>query len=141
MQPDRMLVRAGFVLVCLALVTGFAIPEFTNPRMGLAAHVTGVLNALLLIAVGLSWNLLLLSPGLQSLTRGLFLFATFTNWAGSCLAAAWGTSRLTPLTSAGHSAQGWQETLVQSLQISVALSALTASILVVYALRPAAARD
>jgi hypothetical protein len=60
MRADRRLIRAGFILVCLALVTGFAIPNFTNPKMALAAHVTGIINALLLIAVGLVWHLLVL---------------------------------------------------------------------------------
>lgn len=141
MGADRKLIRAGFILLCCALVTGFAIPAFLNPKMALAAHVTGVLNALLLVAAGLCWPLLALSQRLETMTRGLLLFATFTNWAGSCLAAAWGTSRLTPLSSIGHSAAAWKESIVQLLQVSVALAVLTAAVIVVYALRPAAQRS
>ena len=135
MTADRKLIRAGFILFCLALITGFAIPHFLNPKMALAAHVTGVLNALVLIAVGLVWHLLDLPPRLRAATRVLFLFATFINWAGSCLAAAWGTGRLTPLSSVGHSAVGWKEATVQALQVSVALAVLSGAVLVVYALR------
>ena len=46
--------RRGFGLFTLALFTGFAVPAFLNHRMAVAAHVTGVLNALVLIAVGVA---------------------------------------------------------------------------------------
>jgi hydroxylaminobenzene mutase len=64
----------------LALATGFVIPDFTNPKMALAAHVTGVLNALLLVAVGFVQHLLALSPRLEAAARYLFPAATYANW-------------------------------------------------------------
>lgn len=103
-KVDRLLIRAGFVLFTLALLTGLVVPAFLNHRMAVAAHLTGVLNALVLIALGLAWGLLTMSPGQARLTRGTFLCGTFANWGTSCLAAAWGTSRLTPLSGAGYSA-------------------------------------
>jgi hydroxylaminobenzene mutase len=135
-QAERSLVRAGFILIALALLTGFALPGFVNPRMGLAAHLTGVLNGLILIGVGLSWGLFRQGPGQARLTRGTVLYATYANWAASCLAASWGTSRMTPLSGAGHSAAPWQETVVQGLQVSLALVILVGTVSVVYALRP-----
>jgi hydroxylaminobenzene mutase len=139
-KADRVLLRAGFVLFLLALLTGLAIPAFLNAKMALAAHVTGVLNALMLIVLGLAWGLLVAGPALARLTRGLFLFGTYTNWGTSCLAAAWGTSRFTPMSGAGFSAAPWQEAVVQVLQISLALAMVTGAALVVYALRPSASR-
>jgi hydroxylaminobenzene mutase len=140
-KADRSLVRAGFVLFTLALLTGFAVPAFLNQRMALAAHLSGIMNALILMALGLAWGLLTVSPSQARLTRGLFLFGTFANWATGCLAAAWGTSHLTPLSGAGYAAVPWKETVVQALQVSVTLAILAGAVLVVYALRskPAAA--
>jgi hydroxylaminobenzene mutase len=140
-KADRSLVRAGFVLFTLALLTGFAVPAFLNQRMALAAHLSGIMNALILMALGLAWGLLTMSPLQARLTRGLFLFGTFANWATGCLAAAWGTSHLTPLSGAGYAAVPWKETVVQALQVSVTLAILAGAVLVVYALRskPAAA--
>jgi hypothetical protein len=40
----------------LALLTGFLIPVLLNQKMALAAHVTGIMNALVLIALGLAWG-------------------------------------------------------------------------------------
>ena len=108
--------------------------------MALAAHVTGVLNGLMLIGLGLAWGLLVLGPAQARLTTALFLYGTYANWGTSCLAAAWGTSRLTPLSGAGYSAAPWQEAAVQVLQVSLALAMLTGAVLVVYALRPSSSR-
>ena len=134
-KVERLLIRAGFVLFTLALLTGFAVPAFLNHRMAVAAHLTGVVNALLLIALGLAWGLLAMSPMQAKLTRGAFLYGTYANWGTSCLAAAWGTSRLTPLSGAGYSAAPWQEGVVQVLQVSLAFAILTGAVSVVYALR------
>ena len=134
-KPDRFLVRAGFLLFTLALLTGFAIPAFLNQKMALAAHLTGVLNALVLMALGLSWGLLAVSPLQAKLTRGAFLYATYVNWGTSCLAAGWGTNRLTPLSGSGYGAAPWQESVVQALQVSLAVAIVAGAISVVYALR------
>ena len=134
-KADRFLLRAGFVLFTLALVTGMAVPAFLNHRMAVAAHLTGVVNALLLIALGLAWGLLAMSPVQAKLTRGAFLYGTYANWGTSCLAAAWGTSRLTPLSGAGYGAAPWKEGVVQALQVSLALAILAGAVSVVYALR------
>jgi len=135
-KPDRLLIRAGFVLFTLALFTGFAIPTLLNPRMALAAHLTGALNALVLMALGLAWGLLTVSPLQATLTRAAFLYATYANWGASCLAAAWGTTRLTPLAGAGSGAAPWQESVVQTLQVSLAVAIVAGAVSVVYALRP-----
>ncbi|MEQ1858121.1 MAG: hydrogenase [Longimicrobiales bacterium] len=135
-SPDRVLIRAGFLLFTLALLTGFVIPSLLNPRMGLAAHQTGVMNALVLMALGLAWGLLAFSPLQAKLTRVAFLYATFVNWGSSILAGAWGTSRLTPLAAPGYGAAPWQESVVQALQVSLALAIVAGAVSVIYALRP-----
>lgn len=132
---DRFLIRAGFLLFTLALLTGLAVPAFLNHRMAVAAHLTGVLNCLVLIALGLAWGLLTMSPVRAKLTRGAFLYGAYAGWATSCLAAAWGTSRLTPLSGAGYSAAPWKEGLVQALQVSIVLVILAGAVSVVHALR------
>jgi hydroxylaminobenzene mutase len=134
-QVERLLIRAGFILFTLALLTGFAIPAFLNQRMALAAHLTGILNALVLIALGLSWRLLVMGPVQARLTRGVFLFGAYGSWGVSCLAAAWGTSRLTPLSGAGYGAAAWKESVVQVLQVALTMAILAGALSVVYALR------
>ncbi len=132
---DRPLIRAGFVLFTLALLTGLAVPAFLNHRMAVAAHVSGVLNGLVLIALGFAWRLLVMGPAQARLTRAAFLFGAYANWGAGCLAAAWGTSRLTPLSGAGYAAAAWKEDVVQVLQVALALVLLAGAVSVVHGLR------
>ena len=134
-QAERPLIRAGFLLFTLALLTGFAVPAFLNHRMAVAAHLTGVLNALVLIALGLSWGLLVMSPLQAKLTRAAFLGGTYVAWGTACLAAAWGTSRLTPLSGAGYGAAPWKEDVVQALQVALSVVIVAGAVSVVHALR------
>ena len=50
---NRRLKFLGMLLFLLGLITGLALMSFTNPRMGLAAHLEGVMNGLFLIAAPL----------------------------------------------------------------------------------------
>ena len=50
---SRTLKMLGMLLFLLGLITGFAMTNFKNPRMGLAAHVEGVMNCTFLVAAGL----------------------------------------------------------------------------------------
>jgi hydroxylaminobenzene mutase len=132
---DRPFARAGFVLILLALVTGLAVPAFLNTRMALAAHLGGLMNGLLLVAIGATWSRLALSQGQARFTRVAALGAAYLNWGTACLAAAWGTSRLTPLSGAGHSGAAWQESVVQALQVSLVPVIIGAVAMIVYGLR------
>ena len=135
--PDRPLIRAGFFLILLAMLTGLLIPAVPNPRMALAAHVGGAMAGLTLIVVGLAWPHIARSAGVGRVTRYLLLFAAYGNWLAGVLAAAFGTNRLTPLNGGPGAPLAWQETVVAGLQVSQALAILVALSLAVYELRPA----
>jgi hydroxylaminobenzene mutase len=134
-DANRTLMRWGFFLLLCALVTGLAVPTFTNPRMAVSAHLEGVMNGLLLVIVGLVWSHLGLSGRLAKIVFWLFAYAAFANWGVTTLAAALGTSRLTPMAGAGYSASPMQENVVQVIQVSLALAVIAAVALVVYSLR------
>jgi hydroxylaminobenzene mutase len=136
MRPDRVLLRAGFLLVLFALFTGFAIPAFRNQHMAVSVHVSGVLNGLLLVAFAVAWESLRQGPGRARLVRGLALYGTYANWVGGVLGASWGTSRLTPQAGAGFHALPWQEAVVQTLQVTLALAIAGAVLLAILSLGP-----
>lgn len=52
----------GMLLFLLGLLTGLAETNFTKVRMGLAAHLEGVMNGTFLLALGVVWPELRLSP-------------------------------------------------------------------------------
>jgi hydroxylaminobenzene mutase len=120
----RRFIAAGALLFLLGLLTGFVIPEFTNPRMGLASHLEGVMNGTFLIALGAAWSHLSLSPRLQSTAFWLLLYGSFANWGFVTLAALFGSSEMTPIAGAGHAASAAQEQLVSLGLVSVGLAML-----------------
>jgi (hydroxyamino)benzene mutase len=53
---NRRLMWHGMLLFLLGLITGLLKQRFTNVRMGLSAHLEGVMNGILLLALGAAWN-------------------------------------------------------------------------------------
>jgi hypothetical protein len=51
-STGRRLMFHGMVLFLLGLGTGFAEQHFANVRMGLAAHLEGLMNGIFLLALG-----------------------------------------------------------------------------------------
>lgn len=132
---QRRLVWHGMFLFLLGLLTGLVSANMTNPRMGLAAHLEGVMNGTFLIAVGAIWHQVQLAPRQKALTVWCALYGTYANWTNTTLAALFGTGAMTPIAAAGRTALPWQETMVAAGFVSVALAIMTAVVLMLWGLR------
>ena len=139
-DSKRRLLWHGMFLFLLGLLTGFVEPKFANPRMGLAAHLEGVMNGIFLVALGAAWAHVRLSPGLSSTAYWTALYGTYANWAVTSLAAILGTAALSPITGAGHGGRPWQEAIVTVGFVSVSIAIVACSILVLWGLRRSAMR-
>jgi (hydroxyamino)benzene mutase len=134
-SQKRRLMWYGMLLFLIGLATGFVEQRFTNVRMGLAAHLEGILNGILLIALGAIWTEVKLSPVAKAAAFWTVLYGTYVNWLVTTLAAIFGTAALSPITSAGHSGRPWQETLVTAGFMSVGIVIVVSSLLVLWGLR------
>jgi (hydroxyamino)benzene mutase len=134
----RQLIWYGMLLFLLGLFTGFLEPQFTNPRMGLASHLEGVMNGMFLIALGAVWTEVRLSPRLKTAAYWTALYGAYANWAVTGLAAIFGTAALSPVTGAGHSGLAWQESAVTLGFVTVGVVIVACSVLVLWGLRKAA---
>ena len=134
-DTKRRMLWHGMFLFLLGLLTGLVEQSFANPRMGLAAHLEGVMNGTFLIALGAIWAEIRLSPRLKAMAYWCALFGTYANWAVTTLAAIFGTAALSPISAAGHSGQPWQESLVTCGFVCVAIAIIACSILVLWGLR------
>jgi hydroxylaminobenzene mutase len=134
-EANRRLMFHGMCLFLLGLLTGFAEQHFANVRMGLAAHLDGVMNGTFLIALGAIWPHVRLSPPATVIAFWTVLYGTYVNWLITMLAAAFGTAALSPITGAGHSGQPWQESVVMIGFMSVGIAIVASSALVVWGLR------
>lgn len=134
-NAQRRLMWYGMFLFLLGLLTGFAEAKFANVRMGLAAHLEGVINGIFLLALGSAWTKLQLSHGVERLAFWATLYGTYVNWIVTTLAAIFGTKALSPLTGTSHGGQPWQETMVTAGFMSVGIAILVAALLLLWGFR------
>jgi len=125
-------------LFLLGLLTGFVETKFTNHRMGLAAHLEGVMNGTFLLALGAAWSEVRLSGVLKAVAYWSALYGTYANWLVTTLAAVFGTGALSPITASGLSGRPWQEHLVTIGFVTVGLVMVATAILVLLGLRKGA---
>ena len=109
---SRTLVGLGALLFLLGLLTGFLVPALRSPRIGLSAHLEGVMNGTFLMVLGAIWHHVRLSRALLRLCFWLVVYGTFANWLSVLLGAAFGAGRMMPLAGGGVTAQPWQEFVV-----------------------------
>jgi hydroxylaminobenzene mutase len=130
----RRLVLHGAVLFLLGLLTGFVAPAVRNPRMGLSAHLEGLMNGTFLLALGAVWSQVRLPGRAEAAAFWLLLFGTYGNWASVGLGAATGASRLMPIAGAGHTGPAWAEAVVATGLVAISIAMVAALGLVVWGL-------
>jgi hydroxylaminobenzene mutase len=126
------------LLFLLGLITGFLEQHFANVRMGLAAHLEGVLNGIFLLALGAVWTEVRLPNAAKAIAYWTALYGTYANWLITLLAAVFGTVALSPITGSGHVAQPWQESFIMAGFMSVGVVIVASSLLILWGLRAAA---
>src|SRR6266581_424583 len=134
-EANRRLMFHGMCLFLLGLLTGFAEQHFANVRMGLAAHLEGLMNGTFLIALGAIWSHVQLSPQLETTAFWAVLYGAYANVITTTLAAIVGANSLSPITGAGHSAAPWQEFLITGGFVSVGIAMVGSSALFLWGLR------
>ncbi|MEW5877789.1 MAG: hydrogenase [Acidobacteriota bacterium] len=125
----------GMLLFLLGLVTGLVMQLFSNPRMGLAAHLEGLMNGIFLLALAANWSRLRLSAGAEKWALGAVLYGTYANWFFTSLAAAFGTAAMAPLAAGAHRGQPWQELVISVGFASVGVTMLLGVSLFLWGLR------
>ena len=131
----RRLMWHGIFLFLLGLLTGAIVGAVKNPRMGLSAHLEGVMNGTFLAVLGLVWREMKLSSQLEASAFWLALYVTYMNWVATLLAGVFGTSGMTPIVGAGYTAEPWQELLVNFGLISLSIAMLLCCGLVLWGLK------
>lgn len=131
----RHLLLLGFVLVTMGLVSGLFTAKFPNTRMALANHMVGLVNGLLLVALGLVWPQLDLGHAWLVAAFWLAIYASFANWLATFLAAVWNSGgALMPIAAPGREGSRPQEQAVSFLLISLSLAIIAACLIVIVGL-------
>ena len=136
--PNRRLMWHGILLFLLGLVTSLLERRFTNMRMGVSAHLEGVMNGTFLVVLGAIWSEVRLSPPVKTVVFWIALYGTYGNWFFTTFGAAFGTAAANPIVAAGHHGRHWQESLAAAGFLSIAVAIIVASLLVLWGLRATA---
>src|SRR5438093_6705058 len=132
---NRRLIWHGIFLFFLGLVVGMFVQGMKNPRMALSAHVGGVMTGIFLAVLGAVWGELRLAPRAEAAAYWLALFGNYGSSASLLLAALFGTSTMTPIAGAGHTAPAWQEAVVNFGLQSTAAAVLVSCVLLLWGFR------
>lgn len=105
----------GALLFMLGLLTGFGIPKFRSPRIGVSAHLDAIESGLGLIVFGLLLLHLRISVGWASLIGHTMWISLYVLWLGLVVGAVFGTGKSIPIAGAGLVAKPWQESAAVTL--------------------------
>src|SRR5258708_39876431 len=105
----------GALLFMLGLLTGFGIPRFRSPRIGLSAHLAAIESGLGLIAFGLLLPHLAISTGWVGAIGHSLWISLYVLWVGLLFGAVYGTGKALPIAGAGLAAKVWQENIARLL--------------------------
>src|SRR5690242_19132114 len=122
--PSSTLCFMGALLFMLGLLTGFGIPAFRSPRIGLSAHLAAIESGLALIAFGLLLPHLTFSAGWAGAIAHALWMSLYLLWIGLLFAALYGTGKALPIAGAGLAAMPWQE---NTARILIAIGSLASA--------------
>ncbi|MFN6943762.1 MAG: hydrogenase [Cytophagaceae bacterium] len=111
----------GVLLFLLGLLIGLFIPLMTNPRMGLTAHLEGVMNGMFLVILGLIWSRLIINDRWLTYTFWLTLYGSFANFVAVTIAAITGAGKMMPIAG-GKEGTPVAEGLISFLLITLAFA-------------------
>lgn len=118
----RWLIGLGALLFLIGLLTGALVPAVRNPRLGLSAHLEGVMNGTFLMVVGAVWHHVRLDGHRGAIAAWLLVYGTFANWFFTLLGGAFGAGRMTPIAGGGMTAASWQESVVAAGLVSLSVA-------------------
>ena len=120
-RQSNWLMFFGILLFLFGLLIGLFIPMMANVRMGLSAHLEGVMNGMFLVVLGIIWHKLLINNKWLTFTFWLTLYGSFANFAAVSIAAITGAGKMMPIAG-GKEGTGPVEGLISFLLISLALA-------------------
>jgi (hydroxyamino)benzene mutase len=131
-QSNRLLFL-GVLLFLFGLLIGLFIPLMANPRMGLAAHLEGVMNGMFIVILGLIWDKLTIADKWLSYTFWLTIYGSFANFVAVAIAAITGAGQMMPLAG-GKEGTPVVEWLISFLLITLSFAMIFACVFVLIGL-------
>jgi hydroxylaminobenzene mutase len=129
------IMRHGFFLILLALISGMFVSQMAVPRLGLSAHTIGILSGVLLVSVGAVFQEFALSNNQAKLMYWSWLVSSYLNWFACLVGAFLGTGAATPIASNGLKGNFFNELIVTSMLVVVVVTSFIAVGLSIWGLK------
>ena len=134
------MLQAGILLFLIALLVGLSVPRFSVPRLGLSAHLLGIVQGLFLMVAGVLWPRLRLTRAMSRIGVWLALYGCFAAWTANVLAGVWGAGNtMLPLAAGQARGSALQETIIAIGLRTAAVSLIATALLILWGLRASAA--
>lgn len=135
-REGHRLVQVGMILFLVSLLVGLVVRQLAVPRLGLSAHLLGIMQGLFLMVIGQLWPRLTVTRGQSRVGYWLAVYGCLAPWTANILGALWGAGN-TLLRIAAGQAQGsaLQEGIIAIALRTGGASLIVASILILWGLR------
>ena len=135
-QQARRLLQLGMLLFLASLLIGLAIPALAVPRLGVAAHLNGVIGALFLVVLGLVWPQLRLGPTASSLASWLAPYSFFAATLMPLLGGMWRAGGgMLPIAAGTARGSAFQEGIIATGLVTAGVAVVVLSVLLLLGLR------
>jgi hydroxylaminobenzene mutase len=132
-QQARWLLQVGLLLFLCALLVGILIPRFGIPRLGLSAHLLGLLQGMFLIVVSLVWPGLSFGRTASWVAFWLLIYGCLSAWLANILAGVWSAgSALLPLAAGSARGSMLEEAIIAIGLRSAAVALLAALAMLIW---------
>ena len=135
-RQGHRLLQLGMLLFLFALLIGLAVPRFAVPRLGLSAHLLGLMQGIFLMALGLVWPRLRFTRVVARFGFVLAVYGCVVAWIANLSAAILGVgSSILPIAAGSAHGSPLQEKMITVALRSAGASLIGAALLVLWGLR------
>jgi len=135
-RQGHRLLQLGILLFLLALIVGLVVPRFAVPRLGLSAHLLGIMQGIFLMVTGLLWPKLTLTRSMSRLAWCLAVYGCFAAWTANVLAGVWGAGNsMLPIAAGQARGSALREGIIATGLVTAAASLIAAAMLILWGLR------
>lgn len=135
-QHAHRLIQLGLLWFLTALVVGLLIPKFGIPRVGLSAHLLGLMQGIFLVIIGLLWPRLHFGRSMGSVAFWLLVYGSVAAWSASLTAGIFRAGgHMIPLAAGSAQGTTLQEWIITIGLRSAAVSIIAAVLILLWATR------
>jgi hydroxylaminobenzene mutase len=136
LRQGHRLLQAGSLLFLFALLVGLAVPRFAAPRLGLSAHLLGVMQGIFLMVTGILWPRLRLTRATSRIGFWLAVYGCFAAWTANILAGVWGAGNsMLPIAAGQARGSALQEAIIATGLRTAAVALIAVTMLILWGLR------